>query len=98
MCRAATSFRRSKMAAFLSGRKTYITALAGAVYGVLIATKVVHSEAGVWAIIGSANVAAWRSALASLFGPEPAPAPVAPVVDVAALQAAANAIQAAMPK
>ena len=85
------------MAAFLSGRKTYITALAGAVYGVLIATKVVHSEAGVWAIIGSANVGAWRSAFASMFGPAPVAA-VAPVVDVAALQAAANAIQAAMPK
>ena len=85
------------MDTFLRGRKTYITALAGAVYGVLIVTKVVHSDAGVWAIIGSANVAAWRSALASIFGPEPSPAP-ATTVDVAALQAAANAIQAAMPK
>jgi hypothetical protein len=86
------------MATFLRGRKTYITALAGAVYGVLIATKVVHSEAGVWAIIGSANVAAWRSALATLFGPEPTPVLPAPAVDVAALQAAVNNLQAAMPK
>jgi hypothetical protein len=85
------------MAAFLSGKKTYITALAGAVYGVLIATKVVHSDLGVWTIIGSANVGAWRSAFTSMFGPAPVAA-VAPVVDVAALQAAANAIQAAMPK
>ena len=72
MCRAATLSRLSKMAAFLSGRKTYITAFAGAVYGVLIATKVVHSEAGVWAIIGSANVAAWRSALSTIFASTPA--------------------------
>ena len=66
MCRAATLFRRSKMTAFLSGRKTYITALAGAVYGVLIATKVVHSEASAWAIIGSLNVVGWRAALAKV--------------------------------
>jgi hypothetical protein len=85
------------MVALLRGRKTYITDLAGAVYGVLIATKVVHSEAGIWAIIGSANVAAWRSALASLFAVE-SPTPVAQTVDVAALQAAVNNLQAAMPK
>jgi len=54
------------MWAFLQGKKTYLTALAGAVYGALIATNVVHSDGAVWSIIGSANLASWRSALAKL--------------------------------
>jgi hypothetical protein len=50
------------MAAFLSGKKVYLTALAGAVYGVLIACKVTPNEFAVWSVIASGNVAAWRAA------------------------------------
>ena len=59
--------RVPEMVAFLSGKKTYLTALAGAVYGVLIATKVVPSEVSVWATIGSLNMASWKLALDKWF-------------------------------
>ena len=89
------------MLAFLAGKKVYLTALAGAVYGILIGTKIVPNELSVWAVIGSAHLAVWRSALAGLLLSSDATTeatPVAPVVDVAALKAAADALNAAMPK
>ena len=89
------------MLAFLDGKKTYLTALAAAVYGILIGTKVVPNELSVWAVIGSAHLAGWRSALAGLLLSSDATteaAPAAPVVDVTALKAAAEALNAALPK
>jgi hypothetical protein len=85
------------MMAFLSGKKTYLTALAGAIYGVLVATKVVPSELSVWSVIVSGNVAAWRSAFAKAVSEPPAAITTAiPTVDTAAIQAAVAAISAAV--
>ena len=94
MCPVATLCRRSNMVAWLQGKKTYITALAGAVYGVLIATRVVPSEAGVWGAIGSLNVAAWKAAFDKVMVSHD---PVATSsVDTAAITAAVSAISAAI--
>ena len=88
------------MVKWLSGKKVYLTALFGALYGLLIATKVVANDAAVWTIIASGNIASWRAALGKVvIDTTPAPTPAASTVDVAAIQAAVSAIsQAVEPK
>jgi hypothetical protein len=81
------------MVKWLQGKKTYITALAGAVYGVLIAAKVVPSEAGVWGAIASLNIAAWKAAFDKVGVTND---PATPTVDTAAIQAAVATISAAV--
>jgi hypothetical protein len=45
---------------FLKGKKTYLCAIAGAIYGALIATGQAENEAWVWGVIGAGSVAALR--------------------------------------
>jgi hypothetical protein len=47
---------------FLDGKKTYVAGLAGAVYGILIATNVTPSKASIWATITSVAIIGVRSA------------------------------------
>lgn len=54
------------MTQFIDGKKTYISAAGGMIYGLLIALKIVPSETSVWMIIGSAGVIGLRSAAAKL--------------------------------
>lgn len=54
------------LVSLIDGKKTYISAIGGIVYGLLIALKVTPSESSVWAIIGSAGVIGVRSAASKL--------------------------------
>ena len=52
--------------AFFDGKKTYIAGLAGAAYGVLIATGVTPDKTSVWLAIASIGVIGVRSAISKL--------------------------------
>jgi len=85
------------MAAWLSGKKTYLTAAAGAAYGLLVALKIVANEPPIWAIIASGNIASWRAALGKTVSKSVVAVETAvPAVDTIAIQAAVAAINTAI--
>ncbi len=85
------------MVAWLSGKKTYITAAAGAVYGLLVAFKIVANEPAIWATIASGNIAAWRAAMGKVIGTTTTAVEAStPALDTVAIQAAVSALQTAI--
>ena len=54
------------MITWLDGRKTYIAAIATAVYTVLIAFEIVPSSETVWALIAAFAIVGFRGALAKI--------------------------------
>lgn len=53
---------------FLKGKKTYFVAVAGAIYGALIATGQVENEAWVWGVLGAGGLASLRKGIGEKSG------------------------------